>query len=116
MIICTNCFHEVPDELTSCPFCGADVEPDGVVPVSEDTPWEVLRTFSREIEAQIVAGRLLAHGIPACVLSQVDSTRNFTIGALAVVKLFVPVDARNAAEAVLRHSDELDADTEFEEG
>jgi hypothetical protein len=102
MIVCSECLHAVPPGLTSCLICGSDVEPEAEEDAELEPHWSVLRTFSTEFEARLVAGRLLAHGVPACVLSQVDSTRNFTVGALAVAKVFVPDAVREEAESVLR--------------
>ncbi|MBC8144718.1 MAG: hypothetical protein H7X80_03975 [bacterium] len=105
MIVCSNCHHAVPTGLTSCVSCGADVDPDDDSTVDNDAEvapkWSIIRTFSTEIEARIVAGRLIAHGVPACVLSQVDTTRNFTVGALALAKVFVPDAMRPEAEDIL---------------
>ncbi|HVZ38497.1 MAG TPA: DUF2007 domain-containing protein [Candidatus Kapabacteria bacterium] len=68
----------------------------------EEIPdWEIVRRVSTEIEARLIAGRLEANGIPAIVLSQVDSTRNFTVGALAVAKVLVPREYLSAAGALL---------------
>src|SRR5687768_1840001 len=111
MIVCTACYTAVPAGLTSCIQCGADVEPAPEGEADTEVRWGVLRTYSTELEARLVAGRLNAHGIPACVLSQVDSTRNFTVGALAVAKVFVPDQEREAAEQVLALPG-LDADEE----
>ena len=101
MNVCTACLHAVPPGLGSCPVCGADVEPEPEEVAELDSSWSIIRTYSNEFEARLVAGRLIAHGVPACLLSQVDSTRNFTVGALAVAKVFVPDALREQAEAVL---------------
>lgn len=101
MIVCSNCYHTVPVGLTNCISCGADVEPELDQVGDAEAKWSIIRTYSTDIEARIVAGRLIAHGVPACVLSQVDSTRHFTVGALAVVKLFVPDAMRPEAENIL---------------
>lgn len=60
-----------------------------------------MREVASEIEARLIAGRLLADGVPAVVLSQVDTTRNFTVGALAVAKVFVPRDRLEEARMLL---------------
>ena len=101
MIVCRDCLHAVPPELTSCVVCGADVEPEPESSAELEPRWAIVRTVSTEFEARLMAGRLIAHGVPACVLSQVDSTRNFTVGALAVAKVFVPEALLDDAEAVL---------------
>jgi hypothetical protein len=101
MIVCSECLHAVPPGLTSCVICGSDVEPEPEENAELEPRWSIVRTFSTEYQARLAAGRLIAHGVPACVLSQVDSTRNFTVGALAVAKVFVPEALVDDAEAVL---------------
>jgi hypothetical protein len=71
-------------------------------PINEAIEWAILRTVSTEVEARLMAGRLQSEGIPAFVLSQVDSTRNFTVGSLAVAKVFVPATMFDLADTVLR--------------
>ncbi len=65
-----------------------------------------------EMEAHLIAGRLKAFDIPAFVLSQVDTTRNFTVGALAVAKVFVPSTLADRAEYILSLPEEPLADDE----
>lgn len=101
MIVCSACYHAVPPGVTSCLVCGGDVEPEPEEAAELEPRWVIVRRFSTEYEARFVAGRLIAHGVPACVLSQVDSTRNFTVGALAVAKVFVPEAHLDEAEKVL---------------
>ncbi len=69
--------------------------------INEEIQWEILRTVSTEVEARLMAGRLRSEGIPAFVLSQVDSTRNFTVGSLAVAKVFVPATMFDLADTLL---------------
>lgn len=52
--------------------------------------WEVCYTTNTEIGARLIAGHLQAQGIPAQVLSQVDTMRAFTLGDLAIAKVLVP--------------------------
>lgn len=98
MIICDICLHELPDDTEKCPFCSNDL-----VGPADDQPieWVIVRTVSTEIEARLISGRLEANGIPACVLSQVDTTRGFTVGALAIAKVFVPRQLFDEADALL---------------
>lgn len=69
--------------------------------------WALLREVGTEIEAMLIAGRLHSAGIPAQVLSQVDSTRNFTVGALAIAKVYVPSHMLVHAEDLLDEDNEL---------
>ena len=102
MILCPNCLHAVPDDLDRCPFCSEELETAGLgEPIDDAIEWTIVRTVSTEIEARLVAGRLIANNIPAFVLSQVDSTRGFTVGALAVAKVFVPESLAREAKAIL---------------
>jgi hypothetical protein len=101
MVICSVCLHTVPSELTECPFCESVLDGGSAEKVDEELRWEIVRTVSTEIEATLIAGRLRAYDIPAFVLSQVDSTRHFTIGALAVAKVFVPEGFLQQAQMIL---------------
>lgn len=97
---CDICASEVPDGEATCPVCGArqDTEEHHV---PEQITWAVIRVVNTAIEAELMAGRLRSHGIPAIVLSQVDSTRNFTVGELAIAKVFVPSFHAVEAENIL---------------
>lgn len=101
MILCTTCLHTVPEEFDRCPFCSEELTPERIEEIDERIEWRIARTVSTELEARLIAGRLQANGIPAFVLSQVDTTRNFTVGALAVAKVFVPEALLSEADAIL---------------
>jgi hypothetical protein len=101
MIICPACSHIVPEELERCPFCSEEIVAGEPLEADETIEWAIVRTLSTEIEAHIIAGRLRAFGVPAFVLSQVDSTRRLTVGALAIVKVFVPGNRLAEAERIL---------------
>lgn len=72
----------------------------------ENRPWVILTEVSTVVEAEIIAGRLRADGIPATVLSQVDSTRSLTIGGLAIAKVYVPTDRAVEALEILESNDD----------
>ena len=99
---CSICLNLIPEQLTHCPWCGSNLDLDEPISVDQEISWGIVRTVSTDIEARILAGRLRAEGIPAFVLSQVDTTRSFTIGALAVAKVFVPEHLLDEAEQILR--------------
>ncbi len=101
MRICPVCLNIAPSSRDACPFCGAEAEPDEASEIDEKIEWVIVRTVTTEIEARLIAGRLRAEGVPAFVLSQVDTTRNFTVGGLAVAKVFVPKTLREEAEQIL---------------
>lgn len=115
MILCANCLHAVPEDLDRCPFCSEELAGGGEE-LDGNIEWKIVRTVSTEIEARLIAGRLQAHGIPAFVLSQVDSTRNFTVGALAIAKIFVPEALAAEAETLLATAPEDPASLYPDEG
>ena len=99
---CAICLNLIPDHVAHCSFCGSNLELDEPLPVDQEIEWTIIRTVSTDIEARILAGRLRAEGIPAFVLSQVDTSRGFTVGALAVAKVFVPEHLLDEAEQILQ--------------
>lgn len=101
MISCPICLNAVPSHLPACPFCAADLSREELPEINERIEWAIVRTVSTEIEARLIAGRLRSEGIPAFVLSQVDSTRGFTVGALAVAKVFVPEQVLAESKRIL---------------
>jgi len=67
--------------------------------------WELVYTCNTELEAHHLKGNLEGAEIECEILSQVDSTRQFTIGELAIVKLYVREedyeDARKIIEDIV---------------
>lgn len=73
--------------------------------------WALVYTTNTETDAFFVEGMLLTNDIPAQVVSQVDHTRAFTVGELAIAKVYVPTDHVSEAlklinEAQARSNDE----------
>ncbi|HAW09012.1 MAG TPA: hypothetical protein DCW42_07615 [Bacteroidetes bacterium] len=66
-----------------------------------DYDWEIVYTTNREIDAEMYKANLEGAGIPVNILSQVDTTRMFTIGNLAVVKIYVPIQFFNSAKEII---------------
>lgn len=114
MIQCANCLHALPDDVDYCPWCNADLRESESGAIDESITWAIVRKVSSEIEARLIAGRLHADGIPAVVLSQVDTTRNFTVGALAIAKVFVPAHLLEQADLLLRLP--ISPDPPFDDG
>ncbi|TNE36190.1 DUF2007 domain-containing protein [bacterium] len=56
---------------------------------NNDDDWVIVYTTSTEFEALLIKGMLENEDIPAQVLSQIDTTRQFTLGALSIAKIFV---------------------------
>lgn len=101
MAQCAVCRYTLQDEALYCPICSALIDTHKATPMDEAIRWTVVREVGNEVDARLIAGRLRADGIPAVVLSQVDSTRNFTVGALAVAKVFVPLELVDEARMLL---------------
>jgi predicted amidophosphoribosyltransferase len=91
-VVCPSCGAELEEIPGRCHLCGYKVEL---------SRWEVVAEVSTEWEAELLCGRLRSHGIPAHTHSQRDSTRMFTLGELAVVKVFVPAPYRERARRLL---------------
>ncbi len=64
--------------------------------------WILVYTTNTELEGRMICGNLEGAEIPAQMLSQVDSTRNFTVGGLAKVKIFVPEDYEKDAKEIIK--------------
>lgn len=96
---CPMCGVTMGEEEERCDLCGWVDERDEEGSLS---PWVVLTTVTTVIEAEMIAGRLRWNGIPATVLSQVDSTRGFTLGELAIAKIYIPTRYVDEAMALLK--------------
>jgi hypothetical protein len=103
-MLCPVCLSEIQDYSTLCPVCGAAVEP---ISISEKRlPWALVYTTNTTFEAEMFKANLESAGIPTQILSQVDTTRMFTVGELAIVKIYVlspyVADAMQIIEAIER--------------
>ena len=67
----------------------------------EKINWKLVYTCSTDIEAHHIKNNLEGADIPCQILSQVDSTRMFNLGELAIVKLFVPENSFDDAKAII---------------
>ncbi|MBI5325258.1 MAG: DUF2007 domain-containing protein [Ignavibacteriae bacterium] len=54
------------------------------------------------IDAEMFKANLESADIPVHILSQVDSTRQLTIGDLAIVKIYVPSIYETDAKAIIQ--------------
>ena len=71
----------------------------------------VVYTAANPLEAQVVAGRLQAEGIPSWQRGEsLGSAYGLTIGRLAQVDILVPAALEEKARAVLADDDEDDGD------
>ncbi len=101
-MICHACTSDLFDiEYTECPVCGIEFDEDIEFDNNsdaKDAKWVQVYSTNTDIEAAMFKANLEGADIPVQVLSQVDTTRMFTLGNLAVAKLFVP--EQFAAEAI----------------
>lgn len=67
----------------------------------ENINWKLVYTCSTDIEAHHIKNNLEGAEIPCQILSQVDSTRMFNVGELAIVKLFVPEEFIEDAKIII---------------
>lgn len=64
--------------------------------------WKLLYTCSTEIEATHIKSNLMGADIECEILSQVDSSRMFNLGELAIVKIYVREEKFDDAESILK--------------
>ena len=64
--------------------------------------WVLVYTTNSETDARLVEGLLHAEDIPAQMVSQVDSMRGFSVGALAIAKVYVPAEFVPRADAIVQ--------------
>jgi hypothetical protein len=107
---CAVCGHATDFEDGVCHVCGA---PETTPAPDQPIEWRIVRTVNTAVEAELMAGRLRALGIPAIVLSQVDTTRNFTVGELAIAKVYVPLPSLEQADTILSTDADVDEDDVF---
>lgn len=70
--------------------------------ISEDSiSWTLVHTTNTEIDGEMFKANLESADIPVQLLKQIDSTRNFTVGGLALVKIFVPATKIEQARAII---------------
>ncbi len=98
---CPACKNELPGMgFTDCPVCGHEFGEDDI---PGSISWVLVYTTSTEIDAEMFRANLENAGIPAQLLSQIDTTRMFTIGHLAIVKIYVPdIYEKDAKELIAR--------------
>lgn len=105
---CAFCEKQWIDGLNECPDCGTSLMDDDELDTLESaieglqTSWVLVYTTNTVIEAEMLQANLKGANIPVQILSQVDSSRQFTVGSLATVKIYVlSVDADDAL-AIIR--------------
>ncbi|MCX7736582.1 MAG: DUF2007 domain-containing protein [Candidatus Kapabacteria bacterium] len=73
------------------------------LPEDERIPWVLVYTTNTLIDAEMFRANLEGADIPVQVLSQVDSTRMFSVGELAIVKIFVQSPYYEQAKEIINH-------------
>ncbi len=69
--------------------------------MTENNDWVQVYSTNTEIDAELIKQNLENNDIPANILSQVDSTRQFTVGFLAIVKIFVEKNNYDKAKEII---------------
>lgn len=67
----------------------------------DNNEWKLVYTTSTEYDAYLVKGMLENEEIPCQILSQIDTTRQFNIGGLAIAKLYVLLSDYDAAKKLI---------------
>lgn len=75
---------------------------------NNDDNWVVVYTTSTEFDAHLIKGMLDSNDITARVLSQVDTTRQFTLGNLAIVKIYVQKSDYEMAKKLIVENENKD--------
>ena len=70
--------------------------------VRKSNNWVQVYTTSTEMDAYFIKGNLENEDIPARILSQVDTTRQFTVGGLAIVRIYVQKHHEEQAKEIIK--------------
>lgn len=68
---------------------------------TDDIKWVLVYTTNTDLEAEMIKANLKGAGIPCEILSQVDTTRMFSVGELAIVKIFVPSEHKDESIEII---------------
>ncbi len=107
-MICPSCNTRYVNGMTLCPDCSIllleEEESRRLDEAIDDlqSDWLHVYTTSTEIDARMVESFLTSAGIPTHVLLQIDTTRQFTMGGLAIAKVFVRSTDAGDALAIIR--------------
>lgn len=82
-----------------CQVCGFRAEISDIN--KSDIKWVIALTTNNLIDAEMYKTQLESAEIPVVVHSQIDSTRMFTVGHLAIVKVYVPSSQLNDALEII---------------
>jgi len=95
---CPICNSEI-EAVTVCPVCSTEIELENHD--WKQYPWLLIYTTNTLIDAEMFKANLESADIPVQILSQIDSTRQLTIGDLAIVKIYVPCIYETDAKAII---------------
>lgn len=107
-MICAACNKYYVDGLRTCPECGAALLDDAEHEVLEDSirqlfeSWVMVYTTNTMLEAEMLQANLESADIPVHIHSQIDSSRQLTVGSLAIVKIYVRSSDYHDAMAIIR--------------
>lgn len=107
-MICHSCNTHYVNGMSLCPDCGIPLLDDEESEALDQAigelqaEWVHIYTTNTEIDAEMMKGNLQSAGIPTHVLLQIDTTRQFTIGGLAIAKVFVRSTDVHDAVAIIR--------------
>ena len=107
-MICPSCNTRYVDGMTLCPDCDIPLLEEEEARRLEEaignlqSEWLHVYTTNTEIDARMVESFLTSAGIPTHVLLQIDTTRQLTVGGLAVAKIFVRDSDAEDALAIIR--------------
>lgn len=110
-MICEICNNEINPPEAACPVCGASVDPEKIMREGE-YPWTLVYTTNTLLDAEMIKANLESAGTPVVILSQADSTRMFTVGGLAVVKVYAPEPFAKQSAEIIRHIQSGETDSQ----
>ena len=125
MPFCPDCRSEYREGFAACADCGAPLvaslapEPARVAEAGGGSHggWDQIAETGQGYEAELMAMRLRAAGIPAEVVDQTFRQEPLpNVRSFAVVRVLVPVDRAEEARRVLAEPVALQDDAEVDEG
>lgn len=97
---CPICNAVIDENVSICPECGSPIS----VIESEDSqhPWVLVYTTNTELDADMFKANLESSGVPVQLISPSDSMFQFTVGELALVKIYVQAPYVQQAMDIIR--------------
>ncbi len=107
-MICPRCNTYYVSGMLLCPDCNIELLSDEECDELDETirdmlaQWVLVYTTNTMMEAVTLKAYLEGADIPVHIHSQIDTTRQFTVGALAIVKIYVRSSDFDEASAIVR--------------